>query len=97
MKHLRELGALLALMAVSCLMAYSQAVSGTVLGTVTDASGAVVPNAKVTVTEVNTGIVHNAQTNGSGNYAFPDLPGGNYSATIESPGFKKETRIFASM
>ncbi len=92
MKRLREMCALLALMAVSCFVAYSQAVSGTVLGTVTDSSGAVVPNAKVTLTEVNTGIVHNAQTNGSGNYTFADLPGGNYTATVESSGFKKETR-----
>ncbi len=92
MKHLREMCVLLALMAASCFVAYSQAVSGTVLGTVTDASGAVVPNAKVTLTEVNTGIVHNAQTNGSGNYTFSDLPGGIYTATVQSSGFKKETR-----
>ncbi len=92
MKHLRSMCALMALFAAACLPAYSQAVSGTVLGTVTDSSGAVVPNAKVTLIEVNTGIVHNTQTNASGNYTFPDLPEGNYSVVVEVTGFKKETK-----
>src|ERR1700676_1965179 len=72
--------------------AYGQAVNATLLGTVNDATGAVVPNAKVNVTEVNTGINHAGQTNESGNYIFPDLPPGQYSVTAESPGFKKEIR-----
>ncbi|HEX4231673.1 MAG TPA: carboxypeptidase regulatory-like domain-containing protein [Bryobacteraceae bacterium] len=92
MKHLRKMCALLALLGAGCLASYSQAVTGTVLGTVTDSSGAVVPNAKVTLTEVNTGILHKAQTNGSGNYTVPNLPEGNYSVTVEAPGFKKETK-----
>jgi hypothetical protein len=92
MKHLCKMCALLALLAAGSLAAYSQAVSGTVLGTVTDSSGGVVPNAKVTLTEVNTGIMHAAQTNGSGNYTFSNLPEGNYSVTVEAAGFKKETK-----
>jgi hypothetical protein len=92
MKHLRKMCALLALMAAGCLVAYSQAVSGTVLGIVTDSSGAVVQNAKVTLTEVNTGIVHGTQTNASGNYTVPNLPEGNYSITVEATGFKRETK-----
>src|SRR5580658_3371318 len=72
--------------------AFGQAVSSTVLGTVTDSSGAVVVNAKVTLTEVNTQISHKAQTNESGNYNFADVPPGNYSVTVEQAGFKKETR-----
>jgi hypothetical protein len=69
-----------------------QAVNATLLGTVTDATGSVVPRAKVTVTEVNTGVSHAAQTNESGNYTFPDLPPGQYSVTAETAGFKTETR-----
>ena len=46
-----------------------QAVSGSLLGTITDASGAAVPNAQVTITEINTGIVRKAETNASGNYS----------------------------
>src|SRR5580658_1711697 len=72
--------------------AFGQAVSSTVLGTVTDSSGAVVVNAKVTLTEVNTQINRTAQTNESGNYNFADVPPGNYSVTVEISGFKKETR-----
>ncbi|HEX4748240.1 MAG TPA: carboxypeptidase regulatory-like domain-containing protein [Bryobacteraceae bacterium] len=92
MKHLRVMCAMLALCLATCASLYAQAVTGTVLGTVTDSSGAVVQNAKVTLTEVNTGIAHTTQSNASGNYTFPDLPEGNYSVTVESTGFKKETR-----
>jgi hypothetical protein len=72
--------------------AFGQAVSSTVLGTVTDSSGAVVINAKVTVTEVSTRISRTAQTNESGNYNFADIPPGNYVVTVEMTGFKKESR-----
>jgi hypothetical protein len=74
------------------LSSFGQAVNATLLGTVTDASGAVVPNAKVTITEVNTGISRSGQTNESGNYTFPNLPPGQYSVSMEASGFKKETR-----
>ncbi|MBV9144852.1 MAG: carboxypeptidase regulatory-like domain-containing protein, partial [Acidobacteria bacterium] len=72
--------------------AFGQAVNGTLLGTLTDASGAVVAGAQVTITEAGTGIAHSTQSNGSGNYVFPDLPPGNYNVTAEAKGFKKETR-----
>ncbi|MGH9583948.1 MAG: carboxypeptidase regulatory-like domain-containing protein, partial [Bryobacteraceae bacterium] len=70
----------------------AQAVTGTVLGTVTDSTGAVVAHAKVTLTEVNTQVARAAQTNNSGNYTFAAVPEGSYSVTIEAPGFKKEVR-----
>ncbi len=71
---------------------YAQAVNATLLGTVTDSSGGSVPNAHVTITEVTTSVSHSVQTNGSGNYVYPDLPPGNYEVTVELAGFKKETR-----
>src|SRR5271169_4366781 len=71
---------------------YSQAVNATLVGNVSDASGAVVPGAKVTLTEVQTGSIRTNQTNEGGNYVFPDLPPGKYSLTVEQAGFKKETR-----
>jgi hypothetical protein len=86
----RCLGVLFAFSIVSSL--YGQAVNGTLLGTVTDASGGVVANAKVAVTEVNTGVSHSGQTNESGNYTFPELPPGQYSVSVEAPGFRKEIR-----
>jgi hypothetical protein len=69
-----------------------QAVNATLLGTVTDSSGASVADAKVTITETNTGISHTSQTNESGNYVFPDLPPGRYRVIAESTGFKRESR-----
>jgi hypothetical protein len=69
-----------------------QAVNATLLGTVTDASGASVADAKVTITETNTGITHTSQTNESGNYVFPDLPPGTYRVIAEQKGFKRESR-----
>ncbi len=69
-----------------------QAVNATLLGTVTDSTGASVANVKVTITETNTGISHTSQTNESGNYVFPDLPPGTYKVIAEQPGFKRESR-----
>ena len=92
MKDLRTICILCVLLLVTAGFGYSQAVNATLLGTVTDSSGAVVPNAKVTVTEVNTGVNRSGQTNESGNYTFPDLAPGQYMVTVESSGFKKETR-----
>ncbi len=92
MKHLRSMLAWCVLLLAWHATAYAQAVTGTVLGTVQDSSGGVVVSAKVILTEVNTNISHSAQTNTSGNYTFPELPEGNYSVTVEAPGFKKEIR-----
>ena len=69
-----------------------QAVSATLLGNVTDNTGAAVPNATVQILESATGIAHAGVTNESGNFTFPDLTPGTYSVTVQSPGFKKETR-----
>src|SRR3954464_15935247 len=93
MKLLRYVCALLALVIVIPIgISFAQAVSGSLLGTVTDQSGATVANAKVTITEVNTGVSRNAETNASGNYTFPNLPPGSYGLTVEETGFKRETR-----
>ena len=72
--------------------AFSQAVNATLLGTVSDTSGAVVPRVKVVVTEQNTNVAKVSQTNESGNYTFPDLAPGTYMVTVELEGFKKEAR-----
>ncbi len=92
MKHLRWMFALCALLFVFRHTGYSQAVTASLVGTITDASGAAVPNAKITITETNTGVSRTAQTNGSGNYTFSNLPPGTYSVTAEQSGFKKESR-----
>ena len=83
-----------ALVLIVCVAAVvvGQAVNATLLGTVTDASGAAVPSAKITITEINTGVSRSSQANGSGNYVFPDLPPGHYAVSVEQTGFKKQTR-----
>jgi carboxypeptidase family protein len=92
MQNPRSICALLLLGLLSAGIAFSQAVSASIVGVISDASGAVVATAKVTITETNTGISRAAATNGSGNYTFANLPPGKYSVTVEMPGFKKEMR-----
>jgi hypothetical protein len=72
--------------------AFSQAVNGAIVGTVTDASGGTAANAHVTLTEVNTRIVHTAVTNTDGNYSFLEMPPGSYTVTVELPGFRKQVK-----
>ena len=71
---------------------YAQAVNGTIVGTVTDPTGATVANAQVTIVLNGQNAVHTSVTNESGNFTEPDLPPGAYTVTIAAPGFKKETR-----
>ncbi len=92
MLRLRHACAMLALLLVFSIPAFTQAVNGTMVGTVTDTTGAVVANAKVTITEQATNVSHSANTNESGNFTVADLPPGNYLVAVEMSGFKKEER-----
>jgi len=66
-----------------------QAVSGNIIGTVTDASGAAVPGAQVSIANVNTNASYEAATNESGNYTGANLPAGSYTVTITKQGFQR--------
>ena len=77
---------------LTCLHMFSQTTSTTILGTVTDATGASIGGAKVTVANINTGIKREEITSASGNYTFPLLDVGHYSVTVEMKGFKTETQ-----
>ncbi len=68
--------------------AYGQAVFGSILGTVTDPSGAAVPNAKVTVLDQRKGTSEQTTTNDSGNYSVTHLIPDIYTVRIEGTGFK---------
>ena len=70
---------------------FGQAVNATLVGTITDASGATVASAKIMATEVATGLISQSVTNESGNFTFPNMQPGTYSLTAEAKGFKKET------
>src|SRR3984957_12041371 len=67
-------------------------VGGTVSGTVTDGSGAVVSSASVSATNVDTGVHASLTTNGSGFYSFQQLSIGRYTVTIEKKGFRPYQR-----
>ena len=71
--------------------AVAQEVTGSIVGTVKDQSGAVVPNAKVTITNTDTSVARTLTANQDGDFTAPLLPLGNYSITAEAPGFKKAT------
>ncbi len=92
MRDLRWIGKILLGVVLSAGMAFGQLVSASIVGSVTDASGGVVVGAKVTLTEIETGVDRSAVTNASGNYSFVNLPPGKYRVTVENPGFKKEVR-----
>jgi hypothetical protein len=83
---------ILALTCLSALPVYSQAVNGSLTGTVTDSSGGLIAGAKITLTETETRIVKTGATNTSGTYEFLELPPGTYSVAAEITGFKKEVR-----
>src|SRR5262249_11102388 len=61
---------------------------GEVSGHVTDASGALIPGASLTLTNVNTNATRNVLTTESGAYTFPSVPPGPYRLKTELPGFK---------
>src|ERR1700730_8851718 len=68
--------------------AEAQTFRGTVLGTVTDTSGAAVSGATVTVKNTGTGLLRTVKTSDDGTYSAPELPIGTYSVTVENSGFK---------
>ena len=72
--------------------ASAQTVRGTILGTVTDSSGAVIRRAKVTVREISTGLTRSELSNDEGEYSIPQLPAGHYNIVVEEPNFKKTER-----
>jgi hypothetical protein len=92
MQGLRSICVLFLLCALCAGVAFSQAVNGTIVGTVTDTSGAAVANAKVTLTETNTKISRSTQSNESGAWGFPNLPPGTYEVAVEMTGFKKDVQ-----
>jgi hypothetical protein len=88
MGDMRFMGVLL----LAALPAFSQATTATLLGRVIAEDGNPVRNAKVTAVELNTGVNRSTRTNPSGNYTLPGLMPGNYSVTVQSPGFQMERR-----
>jgi len=72
--------------------ACAQSTTGSIYGTVTDSSGAVIPNAAVTVVQLETNETHATVSNASGNYVFPSLVPGNYTVSAKASGYESETQ-----
>src|SRR3979411_1836126 len=67
----------------------AQVTTGSILGTVHDSTGAVVPNATITITDTAKGTTSTKQTDASGDYNVPFLIPGTYTVSVEMPGFKR--------
>ena len=83
---------LFVLLAVTATLVSAQTFRGTILGTVTDTSGAVVPGATVKAKNAATGLERTALTSAEGNYSIPELPIGTYTVKFELTGFKTVVR-----
>src|ERR1044071_1873927 len=73
-------------------LANAQLDRGSLTGTVTDPTGAVVPDVKVSARNTATNAVYETRSNPAGQYTMPNLPVGAYEVTFESPAFKKLVR-----
>ncbi|MBS1810544.1 MAG: TonB-dependent receptor [Acidobacteria bacterium] len=94
-KLFRQFGSLCFLVLSVALLAIpslSQVDTGTILGTVKDATGAVVPNAKIVLTNKGLGVTQRAETDENGRYIFTPLKTGTYQVEVEAQGFKKAIR-----
>lgn len=85
-------GLLATIVFLSCMAGtlHAQTVTGTLLGAVTDSTGAVVPNVKIIATQADAGVTRETTSNESGNFTMPNLPPGTYTLTALLQGFKKE-------
>ena len=87
-KILMMLSCVAAICASSQIVAHAQVNTGALSGQVTDSSGAVVAEATLVINDEATGYSRTVKTTGDGNYVFPELPIGQYSVTVEAPGFE---------
>src|SRR6266481_530710 len=92
MTHVQRLAVLVLQTVFLSAALYGQAVTGSLVGTVTDASGGAVSAAKVVIAEIGTGVSRSTETNASGLYVFADLKAGDYRVEVERAGFSKAVR-----
>jgi hypothetical protein len=90
-RHIQSIQVIFVMLLLCCGIALeAQTITGSVNGTVTDPTGAVIPNAKVTATNVDTGIETPSTTNNDGIYNIRFLQIGNYKIKVEAAGFGAE-------
>ena len=82
-----------AVLVLAATQVFAQSITqGNIRGTVTDPSGAVVPNAQVTIKSTSTGATQTRSSNGSGFYEFALLPPGSYNLTVTAPSYQSATQ-----
>ncbi len=81
------LSAAAAILTIGCVNMLAQAISGDIVGTVTDATKGLIPDATITAENTQTGMKTTVTTNSKGGYRFTDMPVGTYSLTATASGF----------
>src|SRR5690348_16288119 len=85
--------AIIAMILSSGLTAFGQAVTGSIMGYITDPSGAAIPSASVTATEAQTNVATTRTTDSAGMYLITNLLPGAYTINVEAKGFKAFSRV----
>jgi hypothetical protein len=85
-------GSMASLLLVAAICSFAQLPTGTILGSVKDATGATVPGATVTIQNIDTGVSRTVSSGQEGTFNAPELPTGHYSVKAEHEGFKTESR-----
>ena len=84
---MKKLLALLIVFLAAVGMAWGQTTSGDLAGTVMDSTGAVIPDASIVITNINTGVTRNTKGSATGEVHISNLLPGSYDLTASAPGF----------
>src|SRR5689334_13095492 len=88
---MRIFGITILILCAFAVLAFAQATDGTLVGIITDQSGAGVPNAVVNAQNIATGVQLNVKTGAGGEYRFNNVPVGRYNINVTAPGFSPTT------
>ena len=87
-----HLGAMLSCILFSCIFAFGQSATTSLRGTIKDPSGALVPNATVTITDKSVDKTLTAVSNGEGTYQFPQIPPAHYLIVVTAQGLGTQSK-----
>src|SRR4030095_12515705 len=82
----------LCILLITASVSFAQSDRGTITGTISDATNAVIPGAGITATNGETGTKYETVSTETGNYTLTQVPAGTYQLSVELPGFKKYVR-----